>query len=194
MDEISVDHSDSRLAELAIKTKADHMFRKGDHLMAELEYARLIREHPQSRYHQFALRRGAEAALASYGGVDYDEAALIEAEERYREGEWVQAAELYEQVLALEPGYRDVEAKLVEAQRQQHLADQYAQALEHLQAQRWQEAIEGFKAVVEVDPAYKDAATLLTEARHQKELASLPKPPGAKPPTPRRRKPTSLPR
>ena len=85
LDEISVDYPDDRLAEPAIKTKADHAFREGDHVSAELEYARLIKEYPQSRYHRLALRRSAEAALASYGGVDYDEAALIEAEERYRD-------------------------------------------------------------------------------------------------------------
>ena len=118
------------------------------------------------------------------------------AEAHFRKDEWAQAVELYEQVLALEPGYRDIEAKLVEAQRQQRLADQYAQAQEHLQAQRWQEAIEGFRAVLEIDRAYRAyraATTLLAEAKHQKELASLPEPPAAKPALPCRRKPTTLP-
>jgi outer membrane assembly lipoprotein YfiO len=85
LDEITVDYPDSRLAELAIKTKADHMFQQGDHMLAELEYGRLMREYPRGRYYPFALRRSAESALASYGGVEYDEAALIEAEERYRD-------------------------------------------------------------------------------------------------------------
>ncbi len=111
-----------------------------------------------------------------------------EAEQHYRKGEWAQAVELYEQVLALEPGYRDVEAKLAEAQRQQHLADQYAQALEHLQAERWQEAIAGFRTVLEVDPTYKDAAGLLARAQHEKERAGLPPPP-----TGGLRRPTTLP-
>ena len=108
------------------------------------------------------------------------------AEAHFGKDEWPQAVELYGQVLALEPGYRDVEAKLVEAQRQQHLADQYAQALQHFNAQRWQEAIEGFRPVLEVDPTYKDTAALLAEAKHQKEIASLPKPPEEKkmPPKP----------
>jgi outer membrane protein assembly factor BamD (BamD/ComL family) len=85
LDEISVEYPESRLAELALKAKADHMFQGGDHALAEMEYARLMREYPRSRYHRFALQRSAAAALASYGGVDYDEAALIEAEERYRD-------------------------------------------------------------------------------------------------------------
>jgi len=85
LDEIAADYPDSRLAELATKTKADHLFDNGEHTLAELEYARLLREYPQSRYYPFALRRSAEAALTSFAGVDYDEAAIIEAAERYRE-------------------------------------------------------------------------------------------------------------
>ncbi len=83
LDEISADHPESRLAELAVKTKGDHLFRTGEHALAELEYSRMMREYPRSRYHQFALGRSAESALASFGGVEYDEAALVEAQERY---------------------------------------------------------------------------------------------------------------
>lgn len=85
LDEISVGFPESRYAEAAIKTKADHLYDQGEFDLAELEYARLVREHPRTRYHQFAQRRIADAALASFAGVYYDEAALIEAEERYRE-------------------------------------------------------------------------------------------------------------
>lgn len=83
LDDIIADYPDSKLAELAHKAKADHLFRAGDHDLAELEYARMLREYAQSRYQEYALRRAADAALASFAGVDYDEAALIEAEERY---------------------------------------------------------------------------------------------------------------
>lgn len=85
LDEIWSGYPNHRAAELAIKTKADYLFQTGDHTLAELEYARLLRDYPQSRYHQFSLSRTAEAALASFGGVDYDEAALIESQERYRD-------------------------------------------------------------------------------------------------------------
>jgi outer membrane protein assembly factor BamD (BamD/ComL family) len=85
LDEISSGYPDSEYAPLAIKAKADHLFKTGEHGLAEVEYARLLRDYPQSRYHQFALRRAADAALASFGGVEYDEAALVEAEERFRD-------------------------------------------------------------------------------------------------------------
>lgn len=85
LDEITNDYPDLRIAELALKTKADYLFLNGDHSLAEIEYEELNRRFPRSRYHQHALRRSAESALASFGGVPYDGAALIESEERYRE-------------------------------------------------------------------------------------------------------------
>jgi tetratricopeptide (TPR) repeat protein len=85
LDEIIADYPDTKLAELAHKAKADRLFRAGEHDLAELEYARLLRDYQQSRYQEYALRRAADSALASFAGVDYDEAALIEAQERYND-------------------------------------------------------------------------------------------------------------
>ena len=85
LDEISAGYEDTELSALALKTKADYQYRKGEYALAELDYAQLVRYHPDSRYHQIALRRTAESALASFAGVDYDEAALIEAAERFRD-------------------------------------------------------------------------------------------------------------
>ena len=83
LDQISTDYPDSQLTELAIKVTADHMFDAGEHSLAEGEYARLLREYPRGRYTEYAMGRSADAALASYGGVEYDEGQLIEAEERF---------------------------------------------------------------------------------------------------------------
>lgn len=85
LDEISTDYPESELAELATKTKADYFFRVGEHSLAQLEYATLQRDHPESRYQPYALRRLAESALAGFAGVDYDEAALVDAGARYDE-------------------------------------------------------------------------------------------------------------
>lgn len=85
LDEISTGYPESALAPLAIKTKADYLFARGEHDLAEFEFARLLRNHPTHRYHQFALRQSARSALASFRGIEYDEAALIEAEERFDE-------------------------------------------------------------------------------------------------------------
>lgn len=83
LDEISSDYPNELVAELAIKTKADHFYRTGEHELAEIEYARLLRDYPRSRYHQYSLRRAAESALASFAGVDYDDAPLVEAGQRF---------------------------------------------------------------------------------------------------------------
>lgn len=85
LDDISVNFPNMPFAQYAIKTKADYLYANGEHAMAELEYARLLKEYPSSQYTQYALRRSAEAALASFAGVLYDDSALIEAEERYRD-------------------------------------------------------------------------------------------------------------
>lgn len=83
--EIAADFPENHYAELALKTKADYLFKTGDHALAELDYNRLIRDYPRSRYHEYALSQAAEAALASFGGVYYDESALVEAGERFEE-------------------------------------------------------------------------------------------------------------
>ena len=85
LDEISTGYPELEIAPLAIKTKADYLFARGDHDLAEIEFARLLRDHPAHRYHQYALRQSARSALASFRGTQYDEAALVESEERFRE-------------------------------------------------------------------------------------------------------------
>ncbi len=84
LDGIAVRFPDSSLAEQAVKAKADFHFRQGDFALSELEYARLVQMFPKSRYVRYAMRRSADAALASFAGIRFDDAPLIEAQERYR--------------------------------------------------------------------------------------------------------------
>jgi outer membrane protein assembly factor BamD (BamD/ComL family) len=83
MDDISANYVDTPLAELAQKSKADYFFARGDFDQAQDEYNSFAREHPRSQYHAYALLRSAEAALATFPGVQYDDAGLVEAQERY---------------------------------------------------------------------------------------------------------------
>lgn len=85
LDDLSANYPDSPTAELALKTKADYFFAKGDFSLAEMEYARLREQFPHSRYVRHGLRRSAEAALASFPGIEFDDAGLIEAEARFTE-------------------------------------------------------------------------------------------------------------
>jgi len=83
LDDISANYPGDELAEFAIKTKADYFMRTGDHELAELEYSRFLNEYQGSRYYPHVLFQAAVAALAQFGGTEYDEAPLIEAQGRY---------------------------------------------------------------------------------------------------------------
>lgn len=75
----------TRLGEDALRIKADYFYRRGDMDLAQDEYANLAREYPAGRFRQFAMLRSAEAAVAAFPGVKFDDRPLLEAEERYRQ-------------------------------------------------------------------------------------------------------------
>ncbi len=85
LDDIIVNNPNSPLAEQAIKTKADYYFRTGQFDLAEDEYAHLAREYPRGQYERQALLLSARSALASFPGIHFDDAPLIEAAERFRQ-------------------------------------------------------------------------------------------------------------
>ncbi len=75
----------TRLAEEALRTKADYYFNKGDMDLAQDEYANLAREYPSGRYVQMAMLRSAEAAEAAFPGIRFDDTPLLQADTRYRQ-------------------------------------------------------------------------------------------------------------
>jgi outer membrane protein assembly factor BamD (BamD/ComL family) len=75
----------TRLGEEALKLKADYFFAVGDVDLAQDEYMNLAREYPNGRYVQLAMLRGAEAAAAAFPGIKFDDRALLDSEERYRQ-------------------------------------------------------------------------------------------------------------
>ncbi|RMF81224.1 MAG: outer membrane protein assembly factor BamD, partial [Planctomycetota bacterium] len=75
----------TRIGEEALKLKADYFFAVGDMDLAQDEYVALAREHPNGRFVQLAMIRSAEAAAAAFPGIKFDDRALVEAEERYRQ-------------------------------------------------------------------------------------------------------------
>ena len=75
----------TRLGEDALRIKADYYFDNGDMDLAQDEYANLAREYPSGRFVQFAMLRSAEAAEAAFPGIRFDDRALLEAQERYRQ-------------------------------------------------------------------------------------------------------------
>ncbi len=104
LDDITFNYPDTGLAEKALKTKADHYFQRGDFDLAEDEYASLITSFPRSQWLLAASLRRAQATLAQFPGTDFDDAALIEAEERFLRfrTEYPQAAQPHDVDLILE--------------------------------------------------------------------------------------------
>lgn len=75
----------TRVAEQALRMQADYHFQKGEFDEAERAYARLARDFPRGEYERLALQRAADAAFASFAGIEFDDAPLLEAEERYHQ-------------------------------------------------------------------------------------------------------------
>lgn len=85
LDDIVANYPDTPLAELAQRAKADYYYTRGEFELAEDEYATFAKNYPRSRFHPYALLQSARSALASYPGVKYDDAGLVEGQERYRQ-------------------------------------------------------------------------------------------------------------
>lgn len=83
LDNIVANYPDTSLAQQALKTKADYYYQRGDFDLAEDEYYQLVFLFPRSQWLLEATLRRAQATLAQYGGTKFDDAALIEAEERF---------------------------------------------------------------------------------------------------------------
>ena len=93
---------------------------------------------------------------------------------------WPQAVNLLNQILNVDPGYKDASERLKQAGFQARLAALYGAAREALAAERWQEAVDELGEIITVDPEYRDAADLLTragmvlaEAKTRERLADL---------------------
>jgi len=86
LDNIAVDRAaGTALAAEALKMRGDHFYQQGEFADAEREYARLAREFPSGAEAPLAMLRSAQSAMASFGGVAFDDAPLIEAEIRFQE-------------------------------------------------------------------------------------------------------------
>jgi formylglycine-generating enzyme required for sulfatase activity len=77
---------------------------------------------------------------------------------------WTEAIDLFEQVAAGNPDFKDVQALLEQARREQQLATRYSEALGYTQAEQWVAACYGWLAVLDSAPDYRDAAARLQAA------------------------------
>jgi outer membrane protein assembly factor BamD (BamD/ComL family) len=176
LDDVSTGYPDSIYAPLALKTKADYLYAEGEYLLAEMEYARLVREHPLNRYHQVALRRTAESALASFGGTSYDDAALVEAGERYRDyrSRYPEAAQ-QEQVDVILQGISAQRAlKELEIARYYERTDHYGSAIFYYErvVKYWPDSVAAAQARERLELLGKDVPTASSNPSGDAEAAS----------------------
>lgn len=85
MDDMVVNYSDTPFAEQAQLAKANYYYERGEFELAQEEYSRFARDYPHSRYQAKALLWSAYSALASFPGIKFDDASLLEAEERFHQ-------------------------------------------------------------------------------------------------------------
>jgi serine/threonine protein kinase/lipopolysaccharide biosynthesis regulator YciM len=112
---------------------------------------------------------GKEIAVVKRPMPEQDIAGLVEnlyrrAVEASQVEEWQRAVSLLNQVINLQPNYRDATEKLAEAGRQARLSALYSAANRALEGKRWREAIDELSEIVAIDAHYKDASKLLTSA------------------------------
>jgi lysophospholipase L1-like esterase len=86
----------------------------------------------------------------------------------HQAGRWKEVLAGAEKLAQLDPDHPDPGGIVSDAQakiRDAQLAEQYAQALNHLDRQHWQQAAEMFTAIEQEQPGYRDAAALLKTAQ-----------------------------
>jgi len=74
-----------RIAEVALRTKADYYFRSGQFELAQMCYRRLVKEYRSKHYMKLAMFNSASSALASFHGIWFDDTPLLEAGALYNE-------------------------------------------------------------------------------------------------------------
>ncbi|MBP7935568.1 MAG: outer membrane protein assembly factor BamD [Phycisphaerae bacterium] len=85
MDDMIANYADTPLAEQAQLTKANYYYERGEFDVAQEEYARFSRDFPKSRFAPKSQLYSAYSALAAFPGIKFDDAPLVEAEERFRQ-------------------------------------------------------------------------------------------------------------
>ncbi|HZE15364.1 MAG TPA: hypothetical protein VE197_06430, partial [Mycobacterium sp.] len=93
----------------------------------------------------------------------------------HQAGRWKEVLAAAEKLAQLDPDRPDPGGIVSDAQakiRDAQLAEQYAQALNHLDQHHWQQAAEVFTAIEQEQAGYRDAAALLKTAEQQRHLAA----------------------
>jgi tetratricopeptide (TPR) repeat protein len=99
-------------------------------------------------------------------------ALYVQASAELRAHRWEQATELLDDLLTLEPGYRDAAALRDSAQNRLRLARTYREALEAEEAGDWLAAADGFAAVQD-HPEFPEAAARKQDCERRQRISDL---------------------
>lgn len=99
-------------------------------------------------------------------------ALYVQASAELRARRLEQAVELFEDLLTLEPGYRDATALRDSARHRLELDRTYREALKAEEAEDWLAAADGFAAVQE-DPGFPDAAARRQDCERRQRISDL---------------------
>jgi tetratricopeptide (TPR) repeat protein len=82
--------------------------------------------------------------------------------------EWSKALVVFNEILAIDPRYRDTVAQLREVRRKhKRLAALYVMADHAFQQQKWTEALATFEEIMHEDPTYRDVAKKHKKSRRE---------------------------
>ncbi|MFX1475972.1 MAG: protein kinase, partial [Promethearchaeota archaeon] len=95
----------------------------------------------------------------------YDQASALFAEEN-----WQEAVEKFQEILALDPQYKDAASKAEETEKQARLQTLYTEGIEFGNNGEWERAINRFGKIHRLNPDYKAVDVKLAEARRKKRL------------------------
>lgn len=141
-----------------------------------------LAKRPEDRYQNPTELRQAVAGYLSGRPVAAESAdkeipnkqALLEdlykrAAEANQTGEWQRAVSLYNQILGIDPQYKDTADRLSVAGKEARLAALYQAAIQAMEINRFAEAVDELREILSVDPTYKDARAKLNKAQQSLE-------------------------
>lgn len=112
------------------------------------------------------IRRGNLSPLDRKLDFLYQQGRLLVEEKK-----WSQALAVFNEIIVLDPSYRDTPSCLREARRKfKHLSTLYNTADGLFRDQRWAEATVSFGEVLRENPCYRDAAQKFKRARRERLL------------------------
>jgi Tol biopolymer transport system component/outer membrane protein assembly factor BamD (BamD/ComL family) len=87
--------------------------------------------------------------------------------------DWERACRSFQAIVSMRPDYKNVAAKLADAERQIKLRALYTQAQAAQEAEDWERARAALEEVVAGEPGFKDAAAMLRAVNKRQQLADL---------------------